>query len=202
MSGHGAIEDAASALPDGAHERPAVPRPTSRNPLDWGLYYINRAVVLVSMFALIAAALVLSYSVVVRYFFHAPTDWQDEVAVFLLVGATFMCGAMVQANRGHVGIGALEAVLSPRANWLRLLFVEFVSGGFCAFFAWKSWTLCAEAWREGQTTSTTWAPSLWIPYSLMATGMTLLTLQFLCQFLLRVSGATPKTLPTAAVFTP
>ena len=188
MSGHGAFDDAASALPAGAHERPSVPRPATRNPLEWALYYVNRGVVIVAMFALVLAASVLSYSVVVRYLFKSPTDWQDEMAVFLLVGVTFGCGAMVQAHRGHVGIGVLESALSPRANSWRLLLVDVVSGLFCAFFAWKSWTLCAEAWREGQTTSTTWAPPLWIPYSLMAAGMTLLVLQFLCQVLLRITG--------------
>ena len=182
------FHDAATVLPAAVQERRSVPRPATGHPLEWALYYVNRGVVVVAMFALVLAASVLSYSVVVRYLFHAPTDWQDEMAVFLLVGVTFGCGAMVQAHRGHVGIGVLESVLSPRANSSRLLLVDAVSGLFCAFFAWKSWTLCAEAWREGQTTSTTWAPPLWIPYSLMAAGMTLLVLQFLCQVLLRVTG--------------
>ena len=189
------FHDAATSLPAGVQERRSVPRPTTGNPLEWALYHVNRAVVLAAMLALVAAAAVLSYSVVVRYLFRSPTDWQDEMAVFLLVGATFGCGAMVQAHRGHVGIGVLEGVLSPRANALRLLLVDAVSGLFCAFFAWKSWTLCAEAWREGQTTSTTWAPPLCIPYALMAAGMTLLVLQFLCQILLRPRG------PTMAVAT-
>lgn len=195
MSGHG-VQDAASSLPDGAHRLPTVPRPATRNPLEWALYYINWVVVFVAMFALVAAALVLSYSVVVRYLFKSPTDWQDEMAVFLLVGVTFGCGAMVQAHRGHVGIGVLESVLSPQFNSLRLLLVDTMSGLFCTFFAWKSWTLCAEAWREGQTTSTTWAPPLWIPYSLMAAGMTLLVLQLFCQVLLRLTG------PAASVAVP
>ena len=199
--GHGDFADAASALPDGAHHRQTVPRPTSRNPLEWALFYINHVVVFVAMIALVLAASVLSYSVVVRYLFHSPTDWQDEMAVFLLVGVTFGCGAMVQAHRGHVGIGVLESVLSPRFNSLRLLLVDAVSGLFCAFFAWKSWTLCAEAWHEGQTTSTTWAPPLWIPYSLMAAGMTLLVLQFFCQVLLRITGPTAAVPTTPAVAT-
>ena len=195
MSAH-EVQDAAASLPEGAHQRPSVPRPTTRNPLEWALYYVNRLVVAVAMFALVAAALVLSYSVVVRYLFKSPTDWQDEMAVFLLVGVTFGCGAMVQAHRGHVGIGVLESVLSPRLNSLRLLVVDSVSGLFCAFFAWKSWTLCAEAWREGQTTSSTWAPPLWIPYSQMAGGMSLLVLQLLCQVLVRATGPAAATAQT------
>ncbi len=56
-----------------------------------------------------------------------------------------------------------------------------VSLAFCAFFAWKSWTLDHEAWIDGQTSQSTWGPPLWIPYTLMAAGMSLLCLQFILQ---------------------
>jgi len=59
----------------------------------------------------VASALVLTYSVFSRYFFKAATDWQDEAAVFLLVGAIFLCGAYVQSFRGHVGIEAIASIL-------------------------------------------------------------------------------------------
>ncbi len=167
----------------GPVEKPLVLRPVNGSWLDWLLYGVNRAVAVVSMIALSISALVLTYSVVVRYLLKVPTDWQDEVAVFLLVGATFLCGAMVQAHRGHVGIQVLEAILSPAVNRVRLLLCDFLSGAFCGFFSWKSWSLCREAIHEGQTTSSTWGPPLWIPYSLMAAGMTLLTLQYLAQIL-------------------
>lgn len=148
---------------------------------------LNRWLMVPCMIALVAAACILTYSVAARYFLKIPTDWQDEMAVFLLVGATFFSSAYVQQFRGHVGIEAIPGLLSPGANHVRMIVVDFVSMLFCAFFAWKSWTLCLEAFHEGQTTTSTWGPKLWIPYSLMAAGMSLLSLQLLLEFTSRLA---------------
>jgi TRAP-type C4-dicarboxylate transport system permease small subunit len=148
---------------------------------------VNRVMVAIGMIALLAASIVLTYSVASRYLFHAATDWQDEVAVFCIVGAVFLSGAWVQAQRGHVGIEAIVSILPPGANRVRILIVDMLSAGFCAFFAWKSWTLFHEAWVDGMTTSSTFAPPLTIPYGLMAAGMTLLVVQLVLQTVADVS---------------
>jgi TRAP-type C4-dicarboxylate transport system permease small subunit len=152
------------------------------------LNMLNALVLRLSMLALVLAASVLTYSVVTRYFLKSATDWQDEVAVFLLVGATFMTTAHVQSLRGHVGIEAFANLLPPMVNRARLFLVDIISALFCAFFSWKSWTLFHEAWSEGQTTSSSFAPPLWIPYSLMAVGMSILTLQLILQTLVHLTG--------------
>jgi len=159
---------------------------------------LNSAVLRLGMLALLAAAIVLSASVFLRYFLKAATDWQDETAVFLLVGATFLCAAGVQRQRGHIGIEALVGFLSPRWNSVRLALVDALSLAFCAFFAWKSWALLAEAVHEKQTTSSSWGPPLWIPYGLMATGMTLLCLQLALQLVQRAAGAAVDRAPHPA----
>ena len=145
------------------------------------LAVVNRAIVFLSAIALLLASAVLTYSVVVRYFWPQPTDWQDEFSVFLLIGVTFMSAAWVQSQRGHIGIEAVAHLLPPRLEWLRLRLVDVASALFCAFFAWKSWTLLHEAWVEGYVSSSSWSPPLWIPYLAMALGMSLLTLQILLQ---------------------
>jgi TRAP-type C4-dicarboxylate transport system permease small subunit len=162
--------------------------PAALRPLAQALQLVNQAMVVLGMVALLVASCVLTYSVVSRYVMKASTDWQDEAAVFCLVGATFLCGAFVQALRGHVGIEAVAGLLPRSLNRLRLTLVDLMCTAFCAFFAWKSWTLFHEAWAEGQTTSSSWAPPLWIPYGLMALGMTLLSLQLLVQLTARLNG--------------
>ena len=147
--------------------------------------HLNRAIVVLSAVALVVASCVLTYSVVLRYFSPQPTDWQDEFSVFLLIGVTFLSAAWVHSQRGHIGIEALAAILPPRANRIRMLIVDILSALFCAFFAWKSWTLLHEAWVDNFHSGSTWGPPLWVPYSLMTFGMMLLTLQILLQ----VAGA-------------
>jgi TRAP-type C4-dicarboxylate transport system permease small subunit len=162
-------------------------------PLARVIQRVNAAMVVFGMVALLLASVVLTYSVVSRYVMKASTDWQDEAAVFCLVGATFLCGAFVQSLRGHVGIEAIAGWLPRSVNRLRLMLVDLMCTLFCAFFAWKSWTLFHEAWVDHQTTSSSWAPPLWIPYGLMAAGMTLLSLQLLIQLSARLNSLTKKT---------
>lgn len=161
--------------------------PALLQPLAHALHQVNRLMLGLGMIALLVASLVLTYSVVSRYFLKASTDWQDEAAVFCLVGATFLCSAFVQAIRGHVGIEALSTLLPAGVNRVRLLLVDLMAMLFCALFSWKSWTLFHEAWIEKQTTSSSWAPPLSIPYGLMFLGMTLLTLQLAVQLSARVN---------------
>ena len=155
--------------------------------LERALAAVNQVTLFTGMVALLAASFVLTYSVFSRYWFRAATDWQDEVAVFCIIGAVFLCGAWVQSQRGHVGIEAVAGVLSPGVNRMRMIAVDLMSLAFCGFFAWKSWTLFHEAWVDKMTTSSTFSPPLTIPYGLMAAGMTLLVLQLLLQSAVRLA---------------
>jgi TRAP-type C4-dicarboxylate transport system permease small subunit len=162
-------------------KEPAAPSNALVAALDGPLAALNRIIVVLSSVALVAASLILSYSVVIRYVLKASTYWQDEASVFLIVAAVFLSSASVQARRGHVAIEALVGLLSERTNRIRQVLVDVASFFFCAFFAWKSWTLLHEAWVDGQVSGSTWAPPLWIPYLLMTVGMTLLSIQIFLQ---------------------
>src|SRR3954464_12418028 len=175
-------------------ERTAAPPPGAAGYVERIVAAVNQFIVIISSVALLAAAFVLTYSVVVRYFLKYSTDWQDEMSVFLVLWAVFMSAAAIQAQRHHVGIEAIEGLLPKSINQTRIFLVDIASLAFCAYFAWKSYALLHEAIEDNYHSSSTWGPPLWIPYSLMTAGMVLLSVQLLLQV-----AAPARALSTAAV---
>ena len=176
---HGFDAATAAATATSAAAEPRVPGVLGT--VDRAMRKLNAVLLTLGGIALVAGCIVLSYGVVIRYVFQLPTDWQGELSVFLILGAVFLSAAAVQAKRGHVAIEAVTGLLPPGVNRARLLFADVVSFVFVAFFAWKSCALLRDAWVDGQISDSSWGPPLWIPYSLMALGMSLLALQFAVQ---------------------
>jgi TRAP-type C4-dicarboxylate transport system permease small subunit len=177
VTGHGI--DAAAGGPPPAD----VPHAGVLGFVQLGLNGVNAAMAVLSSLALAAAGLVLTWEVVGRYFLEIPSDWQDELSTLLLIGATFASAAWTQARRGHVAIDALGEVLPPRVDRVRRRLADLCACVFCAYFAYKSFQLFADAWSEGQTTPSAWGSPLWIPYFSMAAGMALLSVQQAVQVL-------------------
>ncbi len=150
---------------------------------------IDRVLVSACALATVAAGLVLTYSIAVRYVLHSSTDWQDEMAVFLLVGATFLSAPYVQSMRGHIAIEAIEGFLPERIERARETVSDIICLLFCGFFTWQSALLLLEAIDDGRVTDSAWAPPLWIPYSIMTAGMSLLTLRLVLQVVRAPVGA-------------
>ncbi len=115
--------DAGSPVELGDRQPPRVQGGPLARIVEWA----NRATLVVGMTALVAASFILTYSVASRYLFKAATDWQDEAAVFCIVGTVFLCGAYVQAGRGHIGIEAISSLLSPAVNRIRQILVDVLT---------------------------------------------------------------------------
>ena len=148
----------------------------------------NRFALKLSMLAMVFTSCILTYSVIVRYFFNHPTDWQDETSAIILFSTIFLCAAGVQSTRGHIGIQALSEVLPEKVDTWRILLVDIASFIFVFIFSWKTWQRLHEVISEGETTSSILATPLWVPISMMAIGMTFLTLQILLQIVVDCFG--------------
>lgn len=163
-----------------------------------GLCRFNRSMAILSALLILAATVVLTYEVITRYFLQMANDWVIELCIFMLIAATFLAAGYTQAERGHVGIDVLDEALSPAWNRVRRLMGDALSLVVVGFIARNAWHFAVEAYTGGWATSSTWAPALWIPYALMAFGLTTLGLQMAVQIIdgllrpaARQAGATP-----------
>jgi len=148
-----------------------------------GLRCFNRGMAILSAFLIAVATIALVYEVVTRYFLTVANDWIIEFCIYLLIAATFLSAAYTQSERGHVGIEVLEEIMSAKWNRIRLLLGDILSVAVIAFIANNAWHYCWDAYQQGWTTDSTWAPPLWIPYLMMAFGLTTLALQIVVQIL-------------------
>lgn len=151
---------------------------------------INAFFGLVGGLLIVVSCVAISYEVVARYYFKSPHTWSLEFNIFLLVAATFLAAGFTQMRRGHVGTEVLESVMSTGWNRRRILLGDILSLLLCAFIGVKVWQYAWQAWSEGWTTDSVWAPHLWIPYALMGAGLTLITAEYVVQVVDAIAGRT------------
>ena len=97
-----------------------------------------------------------------RYIFRNAITWQTELVTMLLVASTFIGSAYVLGEKGHVNMEYL-------IFFLILFYVSF--------------EITAEAFIKNHNTGTIWGPPLWIPYSSMLIGATLMTMSYIAELI-------------------
>jgi TRAP-type C4-dicarboxylate transport system permease small subunit len=138
---------------------------------------------LMAMALLAAAVIIVCQMIFLRYVLSASTIWQTEFVIYSLMAATFIGSARVLTLKGHVGVDLLPSILPPRPRfWLELVAGLF-SLAFCALLAWSGWIFFEEAWSNGWTTDTVWAPPLWILVLPLPAGIGLLCLQYVAELI-------------------
>ena len=105
----------------------------------------------------------LTYEVIARYLFNAPTQWAYDMT-FMLYGTFFMLGAAYTLQRkGHVRTDSLYSDWSPRRQAATdlvcylLMFLPFV-----AVFVFTGWGYFEKAYVNNETfVSSSWRPITW-----------------------------------------
>lgn len=141
------------------------------------------------LFFLIGA--MLTYEVVARYFFNAPTIWAEEMSRAFLIWAVFLACAALLRSDDHIRV---TVVLDLAPEWLKrvarvvsLLFVAVISG----FVAWNGIGIAAGSFEVGRTTGTMLDFPSWILQASVPVGFALLALQALVLTALFLGGADP-----------
>ena len=145
-----------------------------------------------------AGVIVVCQMVFVRYVIGESTIWQTDFTTYCLIAATFVGSPYVLMTRGHVNVDILPHYLGPKARRRLAYASSFVTIAFAVMLAVLTFNFWMESWEQRWVSDTMWRARLWIPYSSMPIGLTLLTLQAIADLIQLVKGeATPFGMPDA-----
>lgn len=126
---------------------------------------------------LFAIGIFITFEIVMRYVFVAPTIWVDEVSRILQIWAVFLAAAYVLKHREMVTIDlAFRDVTTVRRRLVETLaiIVMFIFAGVTIYFGFQLWLKSTLA---GHTTDTYLAPPKWITHAPVWVGSALLFVQ-------------------------
>lgn len=129
--------------------------------------------------AFFVIGLIVTYEVVMRYVFTAPTRWVEETASLLQIYGVFLACAWLVARREHIRITVVTARLPQAVRlWVArasLLIVAVIAG----FAAWSATELMASAITRGERTDSTLELPMWLLHAPVVVGLGLAALQAL-----------------------
>lgn len=130
---------------------------------------------------ILLSVLVVCHMVFVRAVLHQSSIWQTEFVTYSLVAATFLGAPYILLTRGHVAVDVLPLMVGPGARRVLHLIGSAITLAFCAVFLYGAVPWWIEAWSNGHTSPSIWAPRMWIPYLAVPVGLGLLCLQVVAE---------------------
>ena len=106
-----------------------------------------------------------------RYLFKNAITWQTELVTMLLVASTFIGSAYVLSEKNVTKLK---------------IFTDSLCLIFFLILFYVSYEITYEAFVKNYNTGTVWGPPLWIPYSSMLIGATLMTMSYISELILHV----------------
>lgn len=123
--------------------------------------------------ALIVMSVLVFLQVVMRYLFHAPMSWSDEVAVYCMVWSVYLAASWAVRERAHIRVMNFVH-LFPRAMQIILVCVSdliwLLASGF---IFWQGVLLDQSLWATKYESPVLGIDQKW-PYMIIAVGFGLM----------------------------
>jgi TRAP-type mannitol/chloroaromatic compound transport system permease small subunit len=135
-----------------------------------------------SMLILVMVA-TLTYEVIMRYAFNAPTIWAHELNTMLFGGYYVMGGAFALYYGSHVNMDLLHRRLSVRTRAIVDVCTSVLFFIFAIVLLWKSFVLAVESVEYLEFSQSMWRPPIYPVKVTVPVATALLLLQGLAKFI-------------------
>lgn len=143
--------------------------------------FINLWAGRLSSYVLGVVVLMMSYEVVSRYVFNAPTIWSGELCQYGLCFATMLGGGYTLMVDQHIRVDIIYRNFNFKRRAVVELLTWWVVIGFLAVLAWKGGELAIDAYLGDEKSMTFLEVPMFYSLSLVPIGAGLLLLQALAR---------------------
>ena len=116
----------------------------------------------------VLSGIMLSYEVMMRYFFISPTKWAAELSQLCLIYGTLLAMPWMLQNRRHIQINAVTERLGKKIQHLLSLSTLFILMIFSGYVTIYGWLIFYDSYERGRTTGSlldlpSWIAELSVP---------------------------------------
>lgn len=159
---------------------------TERNWLSRWIDFSSGVGGVIAACCLMLLAFIITYEVIVRYFFGSPTAWVQEFSVYLWMAIAFLAAAYALRNDSHFAVTIFVDRLKASNRRRLRIFTHLIGLGYSVTFVIKGIEMVHFTYEMGDTSTGLIQVPLWIPGSLLPIGAVLLALQFFNKLLLEL----------------
>ena len=134
---------------------------------------------LVGGILIVAVAAMITYEVIMRYFFNAPTVWVMEISIYVMLAGIFFSLAFVLKEKAFVKVDFITNHLPKKTALTLEIVTSLLAIFYCAEMGWEGIKLVLTSLRNWEVSPTILRVPLFIPQSVIPIGCALLTVALL-----------------------
>lgn len=150
-----------------------------------GIGLVSEWVGRVAMWLVIVLIVIITYEVMMRYLFNAPTIWSFDLGYMFLATLAALGFAYVYYHRGNVRVDVIYIKFSPKTKLI--VDIVFTIAFFFPLFFMLALVFVQNAWYAYSIKEIVawgcWSPLTWPYKTMIALGFSLLFLQGIATFL-------------------
>jgi len=140
-----------------------------------------------------AIGMMITYEVVMRKVFNAPTVWADEMARFFQIWAVYLASAYVLKNRQLITVELFSTSRHKLTGRVLDFFTLAIIATFCGVAIWYGSAIVYESIEQGRNTSTMLGVPKWMTESAIPIAFALLLAQTIVEIIKLATGGPDAT---------
>ncbi len=148
---------------------------------------VAQATSIAASLLLFAIGVMLTYEVVARYFFNAPTIWAEELSRLAMIWAVFLGSAALLRSGEHIRVTVIIDRLGTKGravmDVVALVFVAVISG----YVAWYGAPIAWNSFERGRTVGSMLDLPSWVSQVSVPLGFALVAVQAVALIIARPS---------------